>query len=106
MPRSFPLAALQLPLLCLFGLSMGCSQGAGCAALQPLPDLPRPTGFPPDQVIEGGLQARLTKPGFDKLASLIPKLVQDQLSKPFCIPPAEQSLAGIADVKECTDSCG
>ena len=43
-----------------------------CGGLKPLPSLngqpnPAPLGLPTDQVIEGGIQARITKPGMDKL---------------------------------------
>src|SRR5258707_1080235 len=56
--------------LLIVGLGTGCG-GAGCSFLKPLPADPKPLGFPTDQVIEGGIQARITKPGVDKLADAL-----------------------------------
>src|SRR4051812_6455412 len=79
--------------LVFVGLSVGCgSSGAGCAgcALQPLPKdangnpSPAPFGLPSDQLVEGGIQARVTKPGFDKLLSIIPGLLKGATSN-ICI---------------------
>ncbi len=61
----------------------GCS-GGGCSSLSPLPKDPAPTGLPRDQQIEGGIQARITKPGMDKLSSWLPGIIQKQLGKDFC----------------------
>ena len=55
---------------------MARREAADAAALLPLPSAngqpsPAPLGLPTDQVIEGGLQARVTKPGMDKLLGAI-----------------------------------
>lgn len=70
-------------------LAMGCSSGgsSGCGGLTPLPSAPAPVGLPFDQQIEGGLQVRITPPGFTKLSSVIPEVLEPVLATPFCIPP-------------------
>lgn len=79
--------------LLLFGVGCGSSGGGGaCGGLKPLPSAngqpnPTPLGLPTDQVIEGGIQARITKPGMDKLLGAISNLVQGMLSGGICIPP-------------------
>src|SRR6185312_1146793 len=51
-------------ILFLFGVGCGSAGGGGaCGGLKPLPAAPTPLGIPSDQVIEGGLQARITKNG-------------------------------------------
>ncbi|HEX2569406.1 MAG TPA: hypothetical protein VH877_07585 [Polyangia bacterium] len=82
---------------------MGCSSGgtSGCGGLTPLPSAPAPVGLPFDQQIEGGLQVRITPPGFTKLSSVIPELLKPVLSTPFCIPTG--SLAGTT---YCGGACG
>jgi MYXO-CTERM domain-containing protein len=66
-------------------LGVGCgSSGGGCAGLKPLPKDPQPLGFPTDQLIEGGMQARITKPGMDKLTGSISKLFGSALGNGFC----------------------
>src|SRR5579871_2727171 len=78
--------------------------GGGCGGLAALPADPQPTGFPRDQQIEGGIQARVTKPGFDKLSSLIPVLAKQALAKPMCFGKQQQNL-GLGSVSECDDNC-
>ncbi len=57
-------------------ISVGCGgQGLGCAGLKPLPKEPTPYGLPRAQLIEGGAQLRLTKPGLDKITAAIPGLL-------------------------------
>ncbi len=74
----------------MVGLGFGCG-GGGCGFLKPLPTDPQPLGFPTDQLIEGGIQARITKPGMDKLTASIPRLIQSMLGSGFCaIPPTSQ----------------
>lgn len=65
-------------------LSVGCA-GQGCG-FTPLPSQPAPTGFPFDQQIEGGLQARLTSTGFAKVSSILPMVLHDALGAGICLP--------------------
>ncbi len=73
-----------------FGVGCGSSSGAGgCGGFTPLPTVngtpaPAPLGLPSNQVIEGGLQARITKPGMDKLLSTITNLVSGSLQTGIC----------------------
>src|ERR1700761_9052838 len=82
--------------LVLFGVGCGSSSGTGgCGGFTPLPTVngtpaPAPLGLPSSQVIEGGLQARITKPGMDKLLSTITNLVSGTLQTGICIPPIDK----------------
>lgn len=76
-------------------LGVGCgSSGGGCGGLVPLPADPKPHGFPPDQLIEGGLQARITKPGVDKLLKTITSMVGG-LASGTCV--GENTLVDVLD---------
>src|SRR5258706_5343492 len=86
-------------------LGWGCGGGGGCGGTMPLPKDPVPTGFPRDQQIEGGIQARITKPGFDKLSAMIPELAKGALSSPTCIPKQQQNVL-LGEVSECDSACG
>ena len=88
----------------LVGLGWGCGGGGGCGGLTPLPKDPGPRGMPPDQEIEGGAQIRITKPGFDKISSLIPALAGPALTKPSCLPKQDQNF-GFGDLIECDSAC-
>src|SRR5207249_2135221 len=74
-----------------FGVGCGSATGGGCGGMRPLPTdsagkpSPAPYGLPSDQLIEGGIQARITKPGFDKLLGVIPTLVQGALGSGICV---------------------
>jgi hypothetical protein len=61
------------------GSTGGCSS---CSAVQPLPG----GKLPASQTIEGGAQLRVTPQGFNTLTSVLPDLVNDQLSAGFCLP--------------------
>src|ERR1700753_2100253 len=66
----------------------GCGGGGG-GGVAPLPTIngapaPAPLGIPTSQVIEGGLQARITKPGMDKLLSTITNLLSGTLQTGIC----------------------
>jgi MYXO-CTERM domain-containing protein len=71
-------------LILTLGLGCGSSAGGGCGGMRALPATPGPLGLPTNQVIEGGLQARITKPGIDKLTSTIPSLFHSMLDQGFC----------------------
>lgn len=85
--------------LVLFGVGCGSAGGGGgCGGLRPLPSAnnqpdPAPLGLPTDQVIEGGLQARITKPGLDKLTGALVNLIKGQLGSGLCAV-REQDLVG------------
>lgn len=64
------------------GTDSGCG---GCASFEPLPS----AGLPAKQTVEGGAQVRVTPHGFSTLASVIPGLINDQLSAGFCLPAGE-----------------
>ena len=70
----------------LFVFAMGACGSAGgcgaCAAVQPLPG----GKLPADQTVEGGAQIRVTQQGFSKLTSILPGLINQQLTAGFCIP--------------------
>jgi|GEM_PF-1172585 len=86
MSRFTPVARAFAATIFAFGIGCG-SSGGGCGGLTPLPADPKPHGFPPDQIIEGGVQARITKPGVQKLSQAIVDLVNAQLMNGFCAVP-------------------
>lgn len=95
------------------GVGLGCGgNGLGCGGSSGLPADPKPWGFPMNQAIEGGLQARITRPGFDKISALVPALTAGALptqQKPQCMGVQQQSLkiAGTGgDVRLCNRQCG
>jgi hypothetical protein len=85
-------------ILVSFGVGCGSSTGAGgCGGFTPLPTIngspaPAPLGLPTSQVIEGGLQARITKPGMDKLLSTITNLISGTLQTGICVPPQDTKI--------------
>jgi hypothetical protein len=88
MVRSYAFRALASGLF-IVALGVGCGgSGLGCNFLKPLPKDPKPLGFPTDQVIEGGIQARITKPGMDKLNASIPRLIKSALGTATCAFPS------------------
>ena len=85
-------ATVTSSILLLFGVGCGSTGGGGgCGGLKPLPSAngqpsPAPLGLPSDQVIEGGMQARITKPGMDKLIGAVVGIVSSGLKGGICIP--------------------
>ncbi len=82
-------ATVTSSILVLFGVGCGSSGGGGCGGMRPLPSAngqpaPAPLGLPTDQVIEGGLQARITKPGMDKLTGALVGIIKGQLGNGLC----------------------
>lgn len=57
----------------------GCG---ACGSTQPLPGGKLPT----DQTVEGGAQIRVTPAGFNKLTSILPGVINQQLGGGMCIP--------------------
>src|SRR5690242_17373116 len=88
----------------VFALGVGCGSATGgaCGGLQPLPKDPQPFGFPTDQLIEGGLQARITKGGMMKLSAAIPQLITSAIGGAQCVIPEGSTLGGL--VSYCTNS--
>ncbi|RMH41410.1 MAG: hypothetical protein D6689_11245, partial [Deltaproteobacteria bacterium] len=78
-------------------IGSGCS-GGGCngCAVDPLP----PGGLPADQTIEGGMQVRVTRTGFDAIENIVKAVVQDSFGDGFCV--GRQSIdAFVADGEAC-----
>ena len=73
--------------------------------MEDLPMEPAPWGFPSDQVIEGGLQARITKPGVEKLMSVALDLIEPSLTQPTCLPGSTANLL-VGTVGYCNGNCG
>jgi len=63
-----------------------CSDNSGCGTT-PLPNGALPAG----QTIEGGAQIRITRQGFNKLASVVPDLINDQIGDGFCVPEGTEA---------------
>jgi hypothetical protein len=74
-----PRGTVAIALLFVVGTGCGSSFG-GCGTLKPLPGTPGPYGVPVSQVIEGGVQARITAPGMKKLSAVIENLIATQLN--------------------------
>ena len=97
---------VQVALALTVGMGLGCGGSVGgCGTLAPLPAMPAPVGLPFAQQIEGGGQVRITKPGFDKLTSVIPGLLGPGLTKGFTAPVQSQNLV-IGKTFECSSNCG
>jgi len=68
--------------------------------------------MPADQTVEGGAQMRVTPAGFNKLTSILPGMLNQQLSGGFCIPQGSVgSCGGFPDTGACycvndNTSCG
>ncbi|MDQ3366037.1 MAG: hypothetical protein M3680_11475 [Myxococcota bacterium] len=79
----------------VFILAMGACGNFGscgaCGATTPLPADTSATlrGLPKDQTVEGGAQIRVTPQGFAKLTSILPTVLNQQLSAGFCVPRGE-----------------
>ncbi len=70
---------LGIALLVVIGT--GCGSGfGGCGTLKPLPTGLTPFGVPNEQVIEGGVQARMTESGLKKFSSVIENLLKTQIN--------------------------
>lgn len=90
-------AAVASAVLLIFGVGCGSAGGGGaCGGLKPLPTAngqpaPAPLGLPTDQVIEGGIQARITKPGMDKLLAAVSGIFGNNLKNGICLPAVNKN---------------
>jgi MYXO-CTERM domain-containing protein len=101
-------AARDLALGALFIVAMGAcgsTGGCSCASVQPLPA----GGLPAAQTIEGGAQIRVTPHGFQTLTSVLPGLINEQLSAGFCLPGDSVLLGAFSYCESnsggCTNGC-
>ncbi len=98
----------NLILSTLFIVTMGaCGNLGGCGACssaQPLPG----GKLPADQTVEGGAQIRVTPAGFDKLKSILPGILNSQLSNGFCVPQGQVGSLGTlgTGAKYCSTNAG
>jgi hypothetical protein len=92
---------LNLIMSALFVLAMGACGGVGgcgaCSAVQPLPG----GKLPADQTVEGGAQIRVTPQGFNKLTSILPSLLNQQLSNGFCVAKGSVDVTLGTDANYC-----
>ncbi|HUS31424.1 MAG TPA: MYXO-CTERM sorting domain-containing protein [Kofleriaceae bacterium] len=94
----------------LFIITMGACGNLGscgaCGSTGPLPNGKLPT----DQTVEGGAQVRVTPQGFSKLSSILPGLLNQQLSSGFCLPKGSAGVSlfnfDIATAKYCQSGGG
>ncbi len=86
MARNSPISSFWAVAAVALGVALGggCA-GGGCSGFSPLPTGPAPFNLPSSQLIEGGIQARLTKPGLDKLMKPVVDLVKTALGPGICL---------------------
>ncbi len=80
----------------------GDTGGCGCAGYQPITQW---NYVPVDQTIEGGGQIRVTQAGFQKLTSIVPGFLNQQLSG-FCLPPGSLLSPSFTGADYCGDNQG
>jgi MYXO-CTERM domain-containing protein len=80
----------------------GCSGMSGCQIVDPLP-----APLPPDQVIEGAMQVRVTPAAFTKIQQAAPAMVAGLFANGLCVPKQLLSGSWLGDVYACdtTASC-
>lgn len=99
---------LNFILSTLFVVVMGaCGSVGGCGACGSVGPLPT-GGLPKDQTIEGGAQIRVTPAGFNKLTSILPALLNEQLNDGFCVPQDQVGSMGTfgTGARYCTNNNG
>lgn len=79
MTRLSTLVALSL--IFLFSALPACTGGGGCSQIEP-----PPATIPPSQVIENGLQVRITEPGFETIKTILPQFVEGEFGHLAFIP--------------------
>lgn len=80
----------------------GDTGGCGCAGYQPVTQW---NYVPVDQTVEGGGQVRVTQAGFQKLTSIVPGFLNDQLDG-FCLPQGELLDASFTGADYCYTNQG
>ena len=73
--------SLAFSLLFLFSALPGCSGGGGCSQIEP-----PPATIPPSQVVENGLQVRITEDGFETIKTILPQFVEGEFGHLAFIP--------------------
>ena len=82
----------------LVGIGSGCGSTNGCASLKPLPTGLTPFGVPNSQVIEGGMQARLTEPGMKKFSTVIENQLSSGLAmSTHCLIPQNKLVGSVGN---------
>ena len=82
----------------LVGIGSGCGSTNGCASMKPLPAGLTPFGVPNSQVIEGGMQARLTEPGLKKFSTVIENQLASGLkTSTQCLIPKKKLVGDIGN---------
>jgi hypothetical protein len=71
-------------------LGAGCSGMSGCSMVAPLP-----APLPPDQVIEGAMQVRVTPSAFTKLSQAAPAAVAALMQNGLCVPEQKNVYVGV-----------
>lgn len=75
---TLPLALLALS---IFSFVSSCTGGGGCSQIEP-----PPATLPPSQVVENGLQVRITEDGFNTIKTILPQFVEGELGHLAFIP--------------------
>ncbi len=65
----------------LFFFFPSCTGGGGCSQIEP-----PPATIPPSQVVENGLQVRITEDGFNTIKTILPQFVEGELGHLAFIP--------------------
>src|SRR5262245_49264933 len=88
----------------MVGANFSCAGGcAGCGTtIKPLP-----APLPKDQIVEGGVQVRVSQAGFAKLEAAIPSLVSQGLPNGVCVPDQKFGTIGnFSSLEACnTNAC-
>jgi len=68
-------------LVFLFSALPACTGGGGCSQIEP-----PPATIPPSQVVENGLQVRITEDGFETIKEILPQFVEGEFGHLAFIP--------------------
>ncbi|PKN48075.1 MAG: hypothetical protein CVU59_00470 [Deltaproteobacteria bacterium HGW-Deltaproteobacteria-17] len=72
---------LAFSVLFLFSALQACTGGGGCSQIEP-----PPATIPPSQVVENGLQVRITEDGFETIKTILPQFVEGEFGHLAFIP--------------------